>query len=428
MTLEIPRRWVAVLLAFAVVAVALLLVMTARFGGPTIRLDDPFTLRAAVPDTQGLAIRSDVLVRGVRVGRVAGLDVRGARTDVRLVLDGEPVQLRRGATLRVGNKTLLGEAYVDLDPGPRGAPALRSGTRLPDAAVRPSVEIDEALTVFGPAARRDLVAGIRTFGEGARPADTAARVSGTIGELRRTVQELHTLGRTLRSQTGDISRGVTAGGAVVRELASRDRAVRGLVADGERTLTALAGSDRGLRATVQELPALLRSADRTLRVAAPLLREARPLVADVRAAAAPLTGALDVLPAAATDLRAVLDGAAPLRRAAVPVLRQAGPVVAAARPAVRRLDPALRNLVTVVRYLEPRKATIAAWFANTADLGLNGDAKGSWARFFIFADPASLLSLPSDLQTNAYTQPGDARDNQPYRKGDYPRLMPAPAP
>lgn len=425
MTLEIPRRWAALLLVFALVALALLLVMTARFGGPTIRLDDPYELRALVRDTQGLAVRSDVLVRGVRVGRVAGLDVRGARTAVRLVLDGEPVAVRRGATVRVGNKTLLGEAYVDLAPGPRAASPLPSGTTLPASAVRESVEVDEALGALGPRAREDLSTTLRTVGEGAADTATAQRVSTTIGELRRTVGELHVLGRTLRGQEADIARGVTAGRAVVRELAVRDTAVRTLVTGAERTLRALGGRDAALRATATELPDLLMSADRTLRTARPLLTEARPLVADLRSAAPALTGALDALPGAAADLRRVLDRAAPLRAAALPVLRDAAPVIAAARPAARGLDPALRNLVTAVRYLEPRKQTVAAWFANTADLGLNGDAKGSWARFFIFADPATAFGLPSTLQRNPYTEPGDAAANRPYAPGSYPRLRPA---
>src|SRR5205823_3267830 len=84
--------------------------------------------------------------------------------------------------------------------------------------------------------------------------------------------------------------------------------------------------------------------------------------------------------------------------------------------------------VTMARYLAPRSDTIAAWFANTADLGLHGDAKGSWARFFIFADPQSAVGARTTLGANSYTRPGDAADNQPYRPGDYPRLQPATAP
>ncbi|MSW50573.1 MAG: hypothetical protein F2817_06750 [Actinobacteria bacterium] len=58
----------------------------------------------------------------------------------------------------------------------------------------------------------------------------------------------------------------------------------------------------------------------------------------------------------------------------------------------------------------------------------NGDAKGRWARFFIFLDPATLLGQQADLPNNAYTPPDDALDPQPFRSGDFERLLPTPAP
>ncbi|WP_196189123.1 MlaD family protein [Conexibacter sp. W3-3-2] len=428
MNLEIPRGGALALVAFVVASVTVLLILTARFGGPSIRLDDPYELRVTLGDTQGLTERSDVLVRGVKVGRVTGLRVRGGVARARLVLDAEPVDVHRGATVRVGSKTLLGEAYVDLVPGPAGAARLPSGATLPASAVRDTVQVDEALAALGPRAREDLAATVREAGRGAAAPETAERVSGTLGELHRTVQELHVLGTTLRDQTGDIAASVGAGRRVVGELAVRDGQLRRLVTGARTTLQATARRDRALRATLAETPRLLATTDRTLRTARPLLTQARPLVADLRATARPLTGALDALPAAARDLRVVLDRAAPVRAAALPLLRAAGPVIAAARPAARRLDPTLRNVVTAVRYLEPRKDAIAAWFANTAALGRRGDAKGRWARFFIFADPAQLLSQRSSLPTNAYPQPGDAADNRPYERGQTPRLRPAELP
>jgi len=134
------------------------------------------------------------------------------------------------------------------------------------------------------------------------------------------------------------------------------------------------------------------------------------------------------LPPVAGDLLAVLRRARALRRSAAPVLRSAKPLLRAAAPALRRLRPALADVVPMAGYLAPRANTIAAWFANTGDLGIHGDAKGSWARFFIFADPQSAGGAPAALGANSYTRPGDAADNQPYRPADYPHLEPAPVP
>src|SRR5206468_9739627 len=103
--------------------------------------------------------------------RVSGIHGAGDAATLDLVLDGEPVTVHRGATVRVGTKTLLGEPYVDLDPGPDAAPELPSGARLGLAAARDNVAVDEALRTFGPATRRDLQT---TIGEAGRGAESAA--------------------------------------------------------------------------------------------------------------------------------------------------------------------------------------------------------------------------------------------------------------
>ena len=425
MNLRIAPRQVVALVLFAVVGVVLLLVMTARFGGPSLRVGEPFALRADVRDSEGLSVRSDVLYRGVRVGRVAGISRRGGVARVRLVLTDDAAVPRRGAWVSVGSKTLLGEAYVDLHAGARGAARLPSGARVP---ARASVEIDEALGALGAPARADLRALLGEAGTGAVDPATAGRVSDTIAELRRTVGELHALEGTLDGQEDDLAQTVRGGRVVVGALAEHEDALRALTRGGERTLSALTRRDGALHATTAELPRLLTTARATLTAARPLVREARPAVADLRAAAPPLAGALDAVPPAARDLRVVLARAATLRRAAVPVLARARPVLAAAAPVARRLGPAMRNVVTMARYFEPRKNTIAAWFSNTASLGDNGDAKGKWARFFIFADPATATGGRTTLGENAYTRPDDAAHNAPYRPGDYPRLTAAPIP
>jgi phospholipid/cholesterol/gamma-HCH transport system substrate-binding protein len=424
----IPRGWAAVAVAFAIGGLVLFGVMSARFGGPSLRLGAQRTLHVAVRDTLGLSARSDVLVRGVRAGRVAGVHVRGDSATLDLVLDGEPVVVHRGATVRVGTKTLLGEAYVDLDPGPQAAPVLPSGARLGLASARDDVEVDEALRTLGPAARRDLRATLAEAGRGAAAPQTSARVGETVDALHATVAQLRALGGELRGEDGDLAAAVDASRQVVGELAARDGAVRDLVRNGRATLAATARRASALRAAAGELPRLLDAGRGALSAARPLLRDARPLAADLRAAAPAVAAAARRAPPVAGDLLAVLRRARALRRSATPVLRAARPLLRAAGPALARLQPALANVVTMARYLAPRPNTIAAWFANTADLGRSGDAKGSWARFLIFADPQSAGGAPSTLGANSYTRPGDAAHNEPYRPGDYPRLRPAEVP
>jgi len=428
MNRRIPRVGAALLVLFLATGIALFLLLSARFGGPAIRLDEPFLLRASLPDSQGLAVRSDVLQRGVRVGHVRTIRRDGDRASVTIALDAEPVVPRRGTTVRIGTKTALGEAYVDLEPGPRGAPDLRSGAVLPASAVRPAVEVDEALEALDAPSRRHLSSALRTAGAATASPASERRIAAAIDGLRGTVGGLRDLADLLGDQAADVAAIVDGGGRVVGELADRQQRLRSLVRDSRRTLAATAAGRDDLRATVVEAPRLLRAARRTLALADPLVGEADAVVAEARRAAPDLTAATRALPPVARDAERVLAGAGRLRRAADPVLDRTPAVLEQAGPVSELAEPALANLTTIVRYFAPRKRTIAAWFSNTAAIGTNGDAKGRWARFFVFFDPATVLGLRDGLPTNAYTKPDDAADNQPYRPGDFPRLRATPPP
>lgn len=422
MSLDVSRAWLAALAVFAVVVVATTAVLLDRAGGPSVVPDGARSLVVDLGHLEGLEDRGDVLVRGVRVGSVGRIVRRGGRARVTLDLDGAQVDVRRGATVRVGLKTLLGEAYLDLDPGPPGAPVLPDGARLPASGVLPSVGLDDALRVLDRPAREDLTATVRGAGRAAASPLAAQQVSAAAGRLREAAAALRRLTSTLRGQEDDIAASVTAGRTVLDEAARREAAVRGLVTDASRTLGALTRRDGALRATAQEVPAVLRGTTAALRAADPLVRRARRPVADLRAAAPDLAAALARTPGVARDLDGVLTGAGALRRSAAPALRRLDALLGPATAVTRRLDPALGDLVTTARYVADRRRALAAWFSNTAALGRNGDAKGRWARFFIFADPASLLGQRSGLPGNAYVGPDDALANRPHVRGSYPRL------
>ncbi len=88
------------------------------------RVDASFTSVAGLDD------KSAVRVAGVRVGRVDGIRLQGTRALVTLLLE-KPVPLTQGASARIANMGLLGDKYVELVPGPPGAPALAEGAVLP---------------------------------------------------------------------------------------------------------------------------------------------------------------------------------------------------------------------------------------------------------------------------------------------------------
>ena len=98
---------------------------------------------------------SDVKVRGLIVGSVAGITSDGDGADLRLRLDPDQAErIPSDVTVRLLPKTLFGEKYVDLV-----LPAQPAGTHLTDGAViaedqtRTTLEIDEALDDLLPTLR-----------------------------------------------------------------------------------------------------------------------------------------------------------------------------------------------------------------------------------------------------------------------------------
>jgi phospholipid/cholesterol/gamma-HCH transport system substrate-binding protein len=342
-------------------------------------------------------------------------------TDVTLALDSASLPVRADASVSVGAKTPLGEAFADLHLGSAG-PRPPSGTRV---RARSSVEIDEALAVLDPAGRRSLVGVTKTLGRGASSPATAVRVGAAVDGLTGTVDSLHALTGTLHGQEQAIATAVGSSRVVLGELGQHDVAIRSIVRDSRVALVAIAAQRGPLRATVRALPPLLSDARLTLAEARPLVGEALPVATALRVAAPPLTEALRELPAVLRSAQLLIARGPALERAGRPALSAARALLPVAGPAVRLLGPALANAVPMVRFLAPRANTAAAWFTNTADLGSNGDAKGKWARFFLFTDQATSSGAPAGAPAgNTYTKPNDAAHNEPYHPGDFPRLMP----
>jgi phospholipid/cholesterol/gamma-HCH transport system substrate-binding protein len=150
MNLRISRTGAAGLALFAAVSVALFIYLYGRTGGPLPAVGgSSYSLHASFRDAEGITPRADVLVHGLRVGQVGAVSTRGGRTSLTLALNSARLPLHGDVSARIGQKTPLGESYVDLDPG-RAGPRPPSGGRLP---ARPPVVLYQGVAVLDPPPR-----------------------------------------------------------------------------------------------------------------------------------------------------------------------------------------------------------------------------------------------------------------------------------
>ncbi|HEY3205110.1 MAG TPA: MlaD family protein [Thermoanaerobaculia bacterium] len=91
------------------------------------------TLSVQFDDVAGLKDKADVRMAGVLVGKVSRIRLVGGKAlvDIDLTKD---VELRQGASASIQSLGMLGDKYVELIPGPVGAPGLPAGTVLQGGA------------------------------------------------------------------------------------------------------------------------------------------------------------------------------------------------------------------------------------------------------------------------------------------------------
>jgi virulence factor Mce-like protein len=314
------RGWLAIL---ALVLVAAVVATTLAVSSAGAGDEQPPSMRTrytvVLDNAFGLTVGSDVRSSGVPVGRVKSLDVqrRTARALVTIAISRpEFAGFHKDVFCKVQPQSLIGEYYMDCDPGssPLPAPATIPVTQTSDT-IPPDVVLD---ILRRPARERfGLILTELGMGVAARGEDLNAAIRRAIPALGETDRVLKILGdnrETLRQLTHDADR-VLAGLA-----RNRDDVARFVKTAGDTT-AATATRDTQLAAAIQRLPAFL--------------RELRPTLADLGTAAARQTPALADLRVAAPDLTTLL--------------RRLGPFADSARPAVRGLGRASDTGIVAVR-------------------------------------------------------------------------------
>ncbi|MFI7104673.1 MCE family protein [Nonomuraea sp. NPDC050227] len=244
------RRRDPVPLGVGGIVVALALVVAALAVGGLPRGS---SYSAAFADSAGLREHDDVMIAGVKVGEVTGVDLEGdhVRVDLRVADDVRLGSLTR-ADIRI--KTLLGAHFVMLVPEGGG----RLQGQIPLSRTSVPYEVAPAVADLGAAAgrvdERALAAAMTVLSQTMEGSSTEIRASlRGLGRLSRTVAardaRLHDLVGHARTVTGLLARRnadlhglVTDGDLLLREVSARRAVVHGLLVN----TVVLAGQIDGL--------------------------------------------------------------------------------------------------------------------------------------------------------------------------------------
>lgn len=288
---------------FMIALIASAFLTTAFFGGS-------HQVMARFTDANGLVAGNDVKVAGVSAGKVEAVTFATSPdgkqyAEVLLDIDAKDWPLHQGTHLSIRPRGVLSEMYVEVDPGSLHGPSLPDGYAFNTNLTQSPVNLDELNNVFDPsvrsAIRTQLQEGVLTFN-----GDGAFDLNQTLANAHPLLQEAVPVTDVLNARVPQLDALNYEFDVVSGKLAREDANLRGLIANADTTLAALAGQQLQLQGTLvhaagtlstldqgfsgeqqnlikifQEGPAALLAAEQSANYLAPLIAAVNPCIPDL---------------------------------------------------------------------------------------------------------------------------------------------------
>lgn len=133
----ITRRTKIQLLIFLVITLVGVTFVGARYARlDRVFFDDSYTVVAHFEDSGGIFDGATVTYRGVTIGRVGDMQVTESGVDVHLDIDNEWDRIPAESLALVGNRSAVGEQYVELQPKHDEGPYLDDDSEIPTVDTR----------------------------------------------------------------------------------------------------------------------------------------------------------------------------------------------------------------------------------------------------------------------------------------------------
>jgi virulence factor Mce-like protein len=288
------------------------------------------TYKIELQNAFGLVSGADFKVAGVPAGTISsiGLDQKSLNAVVTVKVTSAGFgSFHTDATCDSRPESLIGEYYVDCNPGSSG-PVLKAGGTIPVSHTQSTIAADLVQDVMRLPYRERFTLIVNELGAAAaaRSGDLQAALARAVPALSETDNLLSLLANdstTLQNLTRDSDRVITA-------LANNSANVNRFIVEAGRTATDTATQQKNLRGTIQRLPALLTQLRPTLKQLGTTVDTNEPVLSNLHAA----SGQIDRL---FTDLPA-------FSRSARPAIKSLGQASVTGKAAVTAATPTVKDL------------------------------------------------------------------------------------
>jgi ABC-type transporter Mla subunit MlaD len=332
--------------------VAAIVAIVLSAAGPSRGANSSYQVRAIFDNAAFAVPGEDVRIAGAPVGSIQSLDVTAdKKAAVTINIDNSDfTPFHTNATCAIRPQSLIGEKYVDCNPGTSSAPELPkinhgpgAGTYyLPVTQTSSPIDTDIVNNIYQEPIRQRFALILNELGTG-----LAARGSDLNAVIRRANPAL---GKTDK---------------VLQILARQNRQLAQLATDSDTVLTPLAKVKRSIadfvrQANTTSVASAERAADisRGIQLFPPFLRQLRPLLVDLSHLADQGTPLMTSLGTAAAGINRQFQNLAPFARAARPALIALGKSSQESQPLLVATEPLARQLNNLGTQAKPSSITL----------------------------------------------------------------------
>ncbi|MER7111606.1 MCE family protein [Streptomyces sp. NPDC000229] len=222
----------------------LALLTAAAFNADSLPLiGDGDTYSAAFSEAGGLKPGDEVRIAGVKVGKVDEVDLDGDHVKVVFRVKGDPAfGTRTGAAIRI--KTILGAKYLSLEP--KGPGQLKPGSEIPLNRTTPAYDVVTAFsdltTTTEQVDTEQLATALDTI---------STTFEDSPAEVRASIQGLSRISRTVASRDQALRELLAHAKGVSGVLAQRSGEFQALVKDGDKLFTEIANRRAAIHALLK---------------------------------------------------------------------------------------------------------------------------------------------------------------------------------
>ncbi|MFC5176810.1 MCE family protein [Nocardioides taihuensis] len=242
----ITRRTKVQLMVFVLITLLGVSFVGARYARlDRLLFDDTYAVTAHFADSGGIFAGGEVTYRGVRIGQVEKLVLTDQGVDVVMDIDKGYDSIPADTLAVVGNRSAVGEQYVELQPQVDAQPYLSDGDEIAEEDTRTPIQTQQLLGDIS-----DTVESVDKDALSTTVSELGDAFGGTGQDLQRIIDSGNSFIAEANANFDTTKALIRDSNTVLRGQLDSAQAIRSFARDLQLFTGTLAGSDRALREVI----------------------------------------------------------------------------------------------------------------------------------------------------------------------------------